>query len=77
VIQFASLLRSIAFQAKRQIVLAVHEKALFDYLALELGPTRDGDSLNLVTITREDGSEASRVEVERRSWKADVLRFGT
>jgi exonuclease SbcC len=77
VIQFASLLRAIAFQAKRQIVLAVHEKALFDYLALELGPSREGDSVSLITIAREDGSEASSVEVEHRKWKEDVLRFGT
>jgi hypothetical protein len=37
--QFAALLRD------RQVVIAVHERALFDYLTLELSPAFPGDSL--------------------------------
>jgi exonuclease SbcC len=38
VAQLAALLRTLSRQHDRQIVIAVHEKPLFDYLALELSP---------------------------------------
>jgi exonuclease SbcC len=44
--QFAALLRD------RQVVIAVHERALFDYLTLELSAAFSGDSLIAVEITR-------------------------
>ena len=50
--QFAALLRTLAKQHDRQIVLAVHEKPLFDYLTLELSPSFDGDSLITVELGR-------------------------
>jgi exonuclease SbcC len=75
VIQFAALLRSIAFQARRQLVVAVHEKALFDYLALELGPSKEGDTLNLVTVHREGAHNYSQADVEKRFWKPDKIEF--
>lgn len=37
--QFAALLRTLSKQHGRQIIIAVHEKPLFDYLALELSPS--------------------------------------
>lgn len=43
--QFAALLRTLSKQHKRQIIIAVHEKPLFDYLALELSPSFAGDRL--------------------------------
>jgi len=50
--QFAALLRTLSKGMERQIVVAVHERALFDYLTLELSPAFPGDSLISVEITR-------------------------
>ena len=50
--QFAALLRTVAKGQHRQVVIAVHERALFDYLALELSPAFPGDSLVTVELTR-------------------------
>jgi exonuclease SbcC len=50
--QFAALLRSLSKGVGRQIVVAVHERALFDYLTLELSPAFAGDSLITVEISR-------------------------
>ncbi|WP_413728238.1 AAA family ATPase [Sodalis sp. RH19] len=50
--QFAALLRTLSKGMDRQIIIAVHERALFDYLTLELSPAFPGDSLITVEITR-------------------------
>lgn len=50
--QFAALLRTLARQKERQVVIAVHEKPLFDYLALELSPASENDSLITVELSR-------------------------
>lgn len=56
--QFAALLRSLAKGMKRQVIIAVHERALFDYLTLELSPAFPGDSLITVEITRNFDGDA-------------------
>ena len=50
--QFAALLRTLAKQMQRQVIIAVHERSLFDYLALELSPAFDGDRLNVIELGR-------------------------
>ena len=50
--QFAALLRTLSKGMDRQLIVAVHERALFDYLALELSPAFPGDSLIAVEITK-------------------------
>jgi exonuclease SbcC len=50
--QFAALLRTLSKGMGRQIIVAVHERALFDYLTLELSPSFVGDSLITAEITR-------------------------
>lgn len=50
--QFAALLRTLAKGMARQLIVAVHERALFDYLTFELSPAFDGDSLIAVAIDR-------------------------
>jgi len=50
--QFAALLRTLSKGMGRQMVVAVHERALFDYLTLELSPAFPGDSLIAVEIMR-------------------------
>jgi exonuclease SbcC len=71
VAQFAALLRTLVQRQGRRLVIAVHERALFDYLALELSPaTRDS---GLVTVElrrrRDDSSEAA---TEFRGFVADT-----
>ena len=50
--QFAALLRTLSKQMQRQVIVAVHERSLFDYLALELSPAFEGDRLNVVELGR-------------------------
>jgi len=50
--QLAALLRTLSKQHGRQIVIAVHEKPLFDYLALELSPSFPGDRLITARLGR-------------------------
>ncbi|ANK77433.1 hypothetical protein FA04_32915 (plasmid) [Ensifer adhaerens] len=50
--QFAALIRTLSKQMNRQIVLAVHERSLFDYLCLELSPAFPGDRLNVIELGR-------------------------
>lgn len=56
--QFAALLRTLSKSMDRQVVIAVHERALFDYLALELSPAFAGDSLITVEVGRNSNGEA-------------------
>jgi DNA repair protein SbcC/Rad50 len=50
--QFAALLRMLARTQARQIILAVHDRSLFDYLSLELSPAFENDRLITVEISR-------------------------
>lgn len=50
--QFAALLRTLSKQMQRQVIIAVHERSLFDYLALELSPAFEGDRLNIIELGR-------------------------
>jgi exonuclease SbcC len=49
--QFAALLRTLKREG-RQVILAVHDRQLFDYLALELSPTFNGDRLITIELGR-------------------------
>lgn len=49
--QLAALLRTLK-QEDRQVILAVHDRQLFDYLALELSPTFNGDRLITIELGR-------------------------
>lgn len=58
--QFAALLRTLSKQHGRRVVIAVHEQPLFEYLALELSPAQQGDSLVTVELSRSrDGASIS------------------
>jgi exonuclease SbcC len=70
VAQFAAVLRTLTRQHGRRIVVAVHERALFDYLALELSPAQPGDSLIAIEMTRNpDG--VSTLTPSTRSYRKD------
>lgn len=49
--QFAALLRTLKREG-RQVILAVHDRQLFDYLTLELSPAFNGDRLITVELGR-------------------------
>lgn len=70
--QFAALLRTLSKQHQRQVVIAIHERALFDYLTLELSPAFEGDRLITVELkTQTDGSTFA--EQYYREWVADPI----
>jgi exonuclease SbcC len=50
--QFAALLRTLAKRHARRIVIAVHERALFEYLSLELSASQPDDALVTVELSR-------------------------
>jgi len=55
--QLAALLKTISRQHDRQIILAVHERALFEYLRLEMSPTEPGSHLVTLELERRDGAD--------------------
>ncbi len=67
--QFAALLRTLK-SANRQVVIAVHERALFDYLTLELSPAFNGDQLITIELTRAPGGD-TRPIWDLKSFKID------
>jgi DNA repair protein SbcC/Rad50 len=69
--QFAALLRSLAKQLHRQIIIAVHEKPLFDYLALELSPAFPNDRLITIELGR-TATGASVYSFEPRTFHPDT-----
>lgn len=77
VVQLANLLREIRRQAQRQIIVAVHEKALFDYLCLELGPIDRHSTLLTVELNGTGIDRSRNIEARRHSWKADKVLFGS
>ena len=68
--QFAALLRTLSKEHLRQIIIAVHDRQLFDYLTLELSPAFEGDQLITVELSRSiDG--ASFAEPAFLGWEPD------
>ncbi|MCO4099889.1 MAG: hypothetical protein HEQ38_10900 [Gemmatimonas sp.] len=70
--QFAALLRTLAKEQKRQVIIAVHERALFDYLALELSPAFPEDRLITIELGRGVNGRTS-VHAEVLNWKEDPV----
>lgn len=70
--QFAALMRTLSKQHDRQIIVAVHERALFDYLALELSPAFAGDRLITVELKKQaDGMTST--EPTYYEWEVDPV----
>lgn len=68
--QFAALLRTLSKQHGRQIVVAVHEKPLFDYLALELSPAFPNDRLITIDIGRAADGKTT-IDYQPQVWVPD------
>lgn len=66
VAQFAALLRRLTTTLGRRVILAVHERALFEYLKLELSPSGPKEPLITVELTRGlDGSTSAEPHFHR------------
>jgi DNA repair protein SbcC/Rad50 len=76
VVQLAALLRALARETGRQLVIAVHERAMFEYLQLELGPTRSEDVLIAIELVREPDGLNTTIKSNTRVWKQDAVIFG-
>lgn len=74
--QFAALLRTLTRQKHaRQIIIAVHEKSLFDYLALELSPAGESDRLVTIELSKSADKQTER-EYQMKTWNSeDVFRI--
>lgn len=64
--QFAALIRTLSKDLGRQVVIAVHERELFDYLALELSPAFDGDELITIRLGESDAEDSG--------WHREIYR---
>lgn len=71
VAQFAALLRTLSKQHGRQLIIAVHEKPLFDYLTLELSPAFPDDRLITIEMGR-TASGTTVVNYEPVIWRPDT-----
>jgi len=67
--QFAGLIRVLSKFHRRQVVIAVHERALFDYLSFELSPAFEGDEL--ITIELGELADAGDRGIRRLVWLPD------
>lgn len=74
VAQFAGLIRLLSKQNGRQVIIAVHERELFDYLSLELSPAYAGDEL--ITIELGDRADDQDQGINRHTWIPDVAIAG-
>ncbi|MDJ0390238.1 AAA family ATPase [Roseomonas sp. E05] len=69
--QLAALLRTLSKQHGRQVIIAVHERPLFEYLAFELSPAFPNDRLITVELGRSP-SGATIVNFEPLIWRPDT-----
>lgn len=65
---FAALLRTLSKEHGRQIIVAVHDRALFDYLALEMSPAFPADELITVELERNSGGK-TRYNTARHEYR--------
>lgn len=70
--QFAALLRTLSRQRNRQTIIAVHDKPLFDYLALELSPAFEGDRLVTIELSR-SYDQNTDCKYDMKTWNPDSV----
>jgi DNA repair protein SbcC/Rad50 len=69
--QLAALLRTLSKTQHRQVIIAVHERPLFDYLTLELSPAFPTDRLITIELSRNANGE-TLMKYEPRVWQPDT-----
>ena len=72
---FAALLRTLSKEHRRQIVIAVHDRQLFEYLKLELSPAFEGDSLRTLELSRGPTTDTFCFPDRRGFRQETALRF--
>ena len=77
VVNLGALLKSITQEAGRQLVVAVHDRSLFDYLRVELGPTSAEQSLITLEMQRDEATKSTKIASEKIEWRQDKVVFGT
>ncbi len=70
--QFAALLRTISRSHGTKVVIAVHERTLFDYLKLELSPAFEKDRLLALELRRTAG-ESTRIVPDLVTYLVDAV----
>ena len=78
--QFEAVLRAFAREQHRQIVLAVHERPLFEYLSLELSPALPKERLITVVLGQpelesRDDDWSTDAECDILDWALDPVNF--
>lgn len=69
--QLAALLRTLSKEHHRQVIIAVHDRPLFDYLSLELSPAFAGDELITIELAK-TGDHHSWLNTTRRAFEPDT-----
>jgi exonuclease SbcC len=69
--QLAALLRTMSKEHHRQVIIAVHDRPLFDYLSLELSPAFAGDELITIELAK-TSDHHSWVNTMRRAFEPDT-----
>ena len=72
---FAALLRTLSKEHDRQVIVAVHDRQLFEYLRLELSPAYEDDSLLTLELTRGATRDSDVLPKWFRHKPETVLRF--
>ena len=69
--QFSTILRRLAYEEDRQVIVAVHERALFEYLSLELSPPSEGRKL--ITHELKVGTNSTEISQVPYEWAPDPV----
>lgn len=72
---FAALLRTLAKEQGRQIIIAVHDRQLFEYLRLELSPAFAEDSLLTLELSRSAHRDTLCISQRLRFQEETALRI--
>ncbi len=72
---FASLLRTLSKEHGRQVIVAVHDRQLFEYLRLELSPAFEDDSLLTLELTRNTTRDTDLLSKRFQHKPETALRF--
>lgn len=72
---FAALLRTLSKEHGRQVIVAVHDRQLFEYLRLELSPAYEDDSLLTLDLTRNATRDTGLLPKRIQHKSETALRF--
>ncbi len=70
--QFTALLRTLVREQARQVVIAVHERPLFEYLRLELSPAIESERLITVELRRSHAGTTD-AEINFCDWRPETV----